>query len=82
MFENVSLFEHFHSMFKKSAIINQHFFSITKINMGYQKTQNFMLISNLLKWVQKNVQKKSYRQKTLPKSAKSEKLEICLVFCL
>jgi hypothetical protein len=30
---------------------------------GYQKTHNFMLIPNLLKWAQSKVQEKSYRQK-------------------
>jgi hypothetical protein len=41
MFENVSLFEHFHSMFKKSAIINQHFFSLTKNKYGVSKNAEF-----------------------------------------
>jgi hypothetical protein len=37
--------------------------NFVKINMGYQKTHNFMLIPNLLKWAQSKVQEKSYRQK-------------------
>ncbi len=34
-----------------------------KIDMGYQKTQNSILIQNLLKWTVKNVPEISYRQK-------------------
>jgi hypothetical protein len=37
--------------------------NFVKINMGYQKTHNFMLIPNLLKWAQSKVQEKSYWQK-------------------
>ncbi len=35
-----------------------------KYQYGYQKTQNFMPISNALKWASKNISLKSYRQKT------------------
>ncbi len=35
------------------------------IDMGYQKTQNSMLIQNSLIWTVKNVPELSYRQKTM-----------------
>ena len=42
-----------------------------KIDLGYQKTQNFMPSSNPLKKLQKSSPKKSYKPKTLTNSSKS-----------
>jgi hypothetical protein len=51
MSTNVLLFEHMHSKVAKSA-------NMTKIGVWvrgtYQKTQNLLMISNSLKWAQKN----------------------------
>jgi hypothetical protein len=44
-----SFFSHLHFKIAKSAIMTQKFFFLKNINMGIKKTQNFMLISNLLK---------------------------------
>jgi len=48
MFENVQFFSHLHFKIAKSAIMTQKKFFLKNINMGIKKTQNFMLISNLL----------------------------------
>ncbi len=45
MFENVQFFSHLHLKYAKSAIITKKNF-FKNINMGFKKTQNFMLISN------------------------------------
>jgi hypothetical protein len=59
----------------------QTFFS-EKYQYGYQKTQNFMLISNALNWALKNISLKSYGQKTYEKSTKSLNLaKFSMVFC-
>jgi hypothetical protein len=46
MVDNVQIFSHFHLKYAKSAM-TKNFFSL-KISYGYQKTQNFMPISNSL----------------------------------
>jgi hypothetical protein len=38
---------------------------IRKFQVGYQKTQNFMLIPNILKWALNSVPKKVYSNKSL-----------------
>ncbi len=43
-----TVFSHLHFKFAKSAIMTQKIFFLKNINMGVKKTQNFMLISNLL----------------------------------
>ena len=48
MFEIVQFFSHLHFKIAKSAIMTQKNFFLKNINMGIKKTQNFMLISNLL----------------------------------
>jgi len=48
MFEIVQFLSHLHFKIAKSAIMTQKIFSLQNINMGIKKTQNFMLISNLL----------------------------------
>jgi len=48
MIENVQFFSNLHFKIAKSAIMTQKTFFLKNINMGIKKTQNFMLISNLL----------------------------------
>jgi hypothetical protein len=48
MFENVQFFSHLHLKYRKSAIISYDPTNFFKYQYGYQKTQNFMLISNSL----------------------------------
>jgi hypothetical protein len=48
MFENVQFFSHLHLKYAKSAIMTPKNFILEKYHDGYQKTQNFMLISNSL----------------------------------
>jgi hypothetical protein len=43
---NVPFFEHMRSKYAKDAKDPNNFW-VTKVSMGYQKTQNFMLIPNL-----------------------------------
>jgi hypothetical protein len=50
-------YAHLHSKFRKNAKKNKKKFS-SKIQFGYQKTQNFTLISNLYEKFLKNLQKK------------------------
>jgi hypothetical protein len=59
MFENVQFFSHLHFKNPKSAIMTQNFFFLEKYQYGYQKTQNFMLISNLLMPAFRNAPNKS-----------------------
>jgi hypothetical protein len=56
MSESEPIFEHIHSKFAKSGniILKNNYFQ-QKFNMGYQKTQNFMLILNSFKWAQATV---------------------------
>jgi hypothetical protein len=58
MFENVQFFSHLHFKIAKSAIMTQKHFFLKNINMGIKKTQNFMLISNLLMPAFRNAPKK------------------------
>ena len=48
MFEIAQFFSHLHFKIAKSAIMTQKIFFLKNINIGIKKTQNFMLISNLL----------------------------------
>ncbi len=48
MFENVKFFSHLHLKYAKSAIMTQKKIFLKNIIMGIKKTQNFMLISNLM----------------------------------
>jgi hypothetical protein len=50
-----------------------------RVGVGYQKTQNFMLIPNSLSWAQ-NVPKKLLA-KTKEKFTNSEKIKIRTAFC-
>ncbi len=59
MFENVPFFSHLHFKIAKSAIMTQNFFFFKNINIGIKKTQNFMLISNLLMPAFRNALNKS-----------------------
>jgi hypothetical protein len=63
MFENVQFFSHLHFKIAKSAVMTQKNFFLKNINMGIKKTQNFMLISNLLMPAFRNAPNKSYKQK-------------------
>jgi hypothetical protein len=82
MFENVQFFSHLHFKIAKSAIMTQKIFSLKNINMGIKKTQNFMLISNLLMPAFRNAPNKSYKQKTTKKCKKTKILKIRKVFWL
>ena len=57
MFKNVQFFSHLHLKYAKSAVMTQTFF-LEKYQYGYQKTQNFMLISNSLMPAFRNAHKK------------------------
>ncbi len=57
-----SVFEHLH-IFAKSTNLTPKYVSPNKINIEYQKTLNFMLITISLNWAWKNVLAKSWRQK-------------------
>ncbi len=59
MSENVQFFSHLHFKNPKSAIMTQKIFFLKNINMGIQKTQNFMLISNSLMPAFRNAPNKS-----------------------
>ncbi len=59
MFENVQFFSHLHFKIAKSAIMTKKNFFLKNINMGIKKTQNFMLISNLLMPAFRNAPNKS-----------------------
>ena len=59
MFENVQFFSYLHFKIAKSAIMTQKTFFLKNINMGIKKTQNFMLISDLLMPTYTNAPKKS-----------------------
>jgi hypothetical protein len=59
MFENVPFFSHLHLKMAKSAIMTKKKFFLKNINMGIKKTQNFMLISNLLMPAFRNAPNKS-----------------------
>jgi hypothetical protein len=59
MFENVQFFSHLHFEIAKSAIMTKKNFFLKNINMGIKKTQNFMLISNLLMPAFRNAPNKS-----------------------
>ena len=59
MLEIVQFFSHLHFKIAKSAIMTQKFFFLKNINMGIKKTQNFMLISNLLMPAFRNAPNKS-----------------------
>ncbi len=59
MLENVQFFSHLHFEIAKSAIMTKKNFFLKNINMGIKKTQNFMLISNLLMPASRNVPNKS-----------------------
>ncbi len=59
MFENVQFFSHLHFNIAKSANMTQKNFFLKNINMGIQKTQNFMLISNMLVPAFRNAPNKS-----------------------
>jgi hypothetical protein len=52
-----------HSEFAKSANLTSNVLFSIKINYGVLKTNSFVLISNSLKWAQKNFPKENYRQK-------------------
>ncbi len=62
-----TVFSHLHLKYAKSAIMTQKKFILKNINMGSQKTQNFMLISNslvpLTKVKSKNPQKNAQKRK-------------------
>jgi hypothetical protein len=59
MFENVQFFSHLHLKYAKSAIMTPKNFFLQNIIMGIKKTQNFMLISNLLMPAFRNAPNKS-----------------------
>jgi hypothetical protein len=59
MFENVQFVSHLHFKIVKSAIMTQKNFFLKSIKMGIKKTQNFMLISNLLMSAFSNTTNKS-----------------------
>ncbi len=59
MLENVQFFSHLHFKIAKSAIMTQKIFILKNINMGIKKTQNSMLISNLLMPAFRNAPNKS-----------------------
>jgi hypothetical protein len=59
MFENVQFFLHLHFQIAKSAIMTQNIFFLKNINVGIRKTQNFMLISDLLMPAFRNAPNKS-----------------------
>ncbi len=59
MFENVQFFSHLHFKIAKSANMTQKNFFLKNIIMGIQKTQNFMLISNMLMPAFRNAPNKS-----------------------
>ncbi len=59
MFENVQFFSHLHFKIAKSAIMTKKKIFLKNINMGIKKTQNFMLISDLLMPTYTNAPKKS-----------------------
>ncbi len=46
-----------HSEFEKNVNLTSNFLFSNKINYGVLKTNSFMLVSNSLKWAQKNVPK-------------------------
>jgi hypothetical protein len=74
-FENDPFFEHLHSKFAENFNMTPIFFQLNCT--GYQKTQNFMLIPNSLKWTQKKVSKKVLG-KHIGESAK--KCKFCIAF--
>jgi hypothetical protein len=57
--QNVQFFSHLHFKIAKSANMTQKIFFLKNINMGIQKTQNFMLISNMLIAAFRNAPNKS-----------------------
>jgi hypothetical protein len=54
-----NFFPHLHFKIAKNAFMTQKIFFLKTINMGIKKTQNFMLISNLLMRAFRNAPNKS-----------------------
>ena len=70
MFENVPIIEHLHSKFAKSTnMTGKNFFLLKKDNMGIKKTQNFVLIPNSLKWVEKTCSEEKLCTKNIGKKS-------------
>ncbi len=68
-FENFKFFEHMHSNFEKIPILSKKNF--LKFHKGLSKNAEFDADSSFFLMGSKNVQKKSYKQNTSAKSAKS-----------
>ncbi len=77
-----SFFPHLHFKIAKNAFMTQKNFFLKNINMGIKKTQNFMLISNLLMPAFRNAPNKSKKQKTRKKCIKTKILKNRIVFWL
>jgi hypothetical protein len=68
-FENLHFFEPMHSNFEKIPILSKKNF--LKFHDGVSKNAEFNMDSSFFLMGSKNVQKKSYKQNTFAKSAKS-----------